>query len=1035
MRQPGYFKSIQRNASKRWEQLERDPELAGPWRQLFRQVQSPRHVVSELLQNADDAGATKATVEINDGEFIFTHNGEDFDEQQFASLCRFGFSNKRTLHTIGFRGVGFKSTFSLGDEVRLFTPTLSVSFHKQRFTEPRWAESHGAIAGRTEVRVAIQDKRIQLELGKNLQEWSESSASLLFFNNIRCLQVHEREIRWESQEAGPVERSEWMSASMTPGKQYLIIRSPAEEFPEDALQEIRNERMASDDEATFPQCRIEIVLGMEGRLFVVLPTSVKTALPFACNAPFIQDPARMRIKDPALSPTNGWLLRRAGQLAADAMLAWLSKKSLDTDDRCQAYGLLPDIDRDDNSIEGNCATIVEESFEAATEGAEFLITETNTLEPSNNCLAVPVELLDIWSPAQVAAQFSADTMTILSRHVSEPDREKLIHWEYIKALTKVQVVETLKKNRLPRPRHWQQLLILWSYVASEVTASWRVDRDACILPVRGKEFLYSNNEVVRLSERRMLRDDDLEFLTPYLLVLDPSWTRWLTQQWRTAETNSNDVLKNQLEAASNILRAVGLAESTDIDQIISKVSDSFFAQESTHKIRDCARLAHIAARLGVTVNDRFKFVTEDGHLRTVVPNLIFADIKGDMDSFVDADWHRRNVLHSSYGNLSETCTDAEWRQWIQSPGSRLRTFVPLVQTQTPMKGRDRLREELRRRGFDGEPYFHYKYHNFSLVDWDFSSHDWDYWNSLAQDDDFFWGRLLIRILEQPVSYWSGATGVRAVQVGTTGNTRAVTQEHLIPHWIIRLRELSCFPDTLGKSRQPAELLRRTPETEPLVGVEPFIKAELDTEAIRPLLILLGVRDKPTGPERLLERLRALASSSTPLVPEVQKSCHSLDQLFDRCSTEEIREIKTAFADRRLILTDKDEWASADEVFLYSDEDGVPGAALIHPSLSELAIWRKIGVPERPTADMEIEWLKGLPSSGKLTPVQARRVRRLLPVYPGRIWNESRHWLNLEGDWAPAGSLGYSLTMQSLVSWGHLFPSIKGKTAGLSTTIL
>ena len=89
MRQPGYFKTIQRSASKRWDQLERDPELAGPWHQLFLQVQSPRHVVSELLQNADDAGATKASVAVFDGEFIFSHNGEDFDEQQFASLCRF----------------------------------------------------------------------------------------------------------------------------------------------------------------------------------------------------------------------------------------------------------------------------------------------------------------------------------------------------------------------------------------------------------------------------------------------------------------------------------------------------------------------------------------------------------------------------------------------------------------------------------------------------------------------------------------------------------------------------------------------------------------------------------------------------------------------------------------------------------------------------------------------------------------------------------------------------------------------------------
>ena len=38
-------------------------------------------MLSELLQNADDAGATEATVEIDGGEFIFSHNGEDFQRR------------------------------------------------------------------------------------------------------------------------------------------------------------------------------------------------------------------------------------------------------------------------------------------------------------------------------------------------------------------------------------------------------------------------------------------------------------------------------------------------------------------------------------------------------------------------------------------------------------------------------------------------------------------------------------------------------------------------------------------------------------------------------------------------------------------------------------------------------------------------------------------------------------------------------------------------------------------------------------------
>ena len=55
MKPPNYFQRIRDQAKKRWDQLDADPDLAAPWHQLFRQVQSPRHVLSELLQNADDA--------------------------------------------------------------------------------------------------------------------------------------------------------------------------------------------------------------------------------------------------------------------------------------------------------------------------------------------------------------------------------------------------------------------------------------------------------------------------------------------------------------------------------------------------------------------------------------------------------------------------------------------------------------------------------------------------------------------------------------------------------------------------------------------------------------------------------------------------------------------------------------------------------------------------------------------------------------------------------------------------------------------
>jgi hypothetical protein len=50
MLRPHYFESIRQAAAKRWYQLEADSDPAGPWYQLFKQVQSPRHVLSAPVE-------------------------------------------------------------------------------------------------------------------------------------------------------------------------------------------------------------------------------------------------------------------------------------------------------------------------------------------------------------------------------------------------------------------------------------------------------------------------------------------------------------------------------------------------------------------------------------------------------------------------------------------------------------------------------------------------------------------------------------------------------------------------------------------------------------------------------------------------------------------------------------------------------------------------------------------------------------------------------------------------------------------------
>ena len=88
---PEYFDDIWARASEAWDIYDKRPDLAGPAKVLFRQVKaSPVLVLSELLQNADDAKANSAAAYINDGTLYFEHDGLDFTSMDFKSLCSFG---------------------------------------------------------------------------------------------------------------------------------------------------------------------------------------------------------------------------------------------------------------------------------------------------------------------------------------------------------------------------------------------------------------------------------------------------------------------------------------------------------------------------------------------------------------------------------------------------------------------------------------------------------------------------------------------------------------------------------------------------------------------------------------------------------------------------------------------------------------------------------------------------------------------------------------------------------------------------------
>ena len=80
------------------------------------------HFVYELLQNAEDVGATHVCfVQYNDRLEVI-HNGEPFKKSNLQSLCDAAKSDKQDqIDKIGKFGIGFKSVFAICDKVMLYT--------------------------------------------------------------------------------------------------------------------------------------------------------------------------------------------------------------------------------------------------------------------------------------------------------------------------------------------------------------------------------------------------------------------------------------------------------------------------------------------------------------------------------------------------------------------------------------------------------------------------------------------------------------------------------------------------------------------------------------------------------------------------------------------------------------------------------------------------------------------------------------------------------------------------------------------------
>jgi hypothetical protein len=107
---------------RRYEEEERDPLIQV--RDILRQG-TPGQYIWELLQNAEDAHATKVLFHLTKESLIFQHNGSvKFSFEHAIAITKVGFSGKIELPSIGQFGVGFKSVFKYAERVEIYEGNL-----------------------------------------------------------------------------------------------------------------------------------------------------------------------------------------------------------------------------------------------------------------------------------------------------------------------------------------------------------------------------------------------------------------------------------------------------------------------------------------------------------------------------------------------------------------------------------------------------------------------------------------------------------------------------------------------------------------------------------------------------------------------------------------------------------------------------------------------------------------------------------------------------------------------------------------------
>lgn len=975
----------------------KDPEYAGLFRQQFDAVTARvEHVISELLQNADDAKATRVKIFLQDNAFVFQHNGVDFEESDFRAICSFSVSNKHTIQTTGFRGIGFKSTFSLGDIVQLITPHFQVRFHRERPTYPETIDERPDPDWNITVHVPL-NPAARSEIQNSINLWQSAPCSMLFFQNLKeGITIQDAHFSVKSE--GGIKHITENGRAIWEGR---LISGNLIPLPSDAETEIAKLRGGTSQSET--QAKVDILINKDekGRIYSVLPASDKKRLdvPFAVNGPFVLGPDRDAIRSPSQSATNRFLFTETGRIVAKELLRELKHAGAFSEKLRQAYELLPLTGELNNpDAETEATRIVQNaSLEILQEQDWVLTNERQAICPGKvNLVALPSELAEVWPPVTLRKIFCPDA------HIIHPQIPKMVvTWleekGHLTQIVQEDVLHALIKEEIPRPENQEQLFKLWAWAArSIINKTYDVENQVRqwsalnILPAKGAQYMkalgnvynFSNETEIEFKKRNLeLNDFDLYQLDTGFISEDdlkqksPPQTWWIMMDCKTVGLTRARTLRDLLI----------IVEKNLIDETKSSPS----LTDALKKLWD------IHQEFDIPINKELPIKRASGELVSIEKRqLLLSRDSLDITALLPADYLAEHLLAEEW-YPSDSKGKANFCDWLIGQEHAF-CFPHPLRHQSPPASRHKAIAFVKRYGSNianarnGNYYYDDYFWPDSIV---------KHWALKATVTTTYYANIFELLVKHHSSFLKKHLHL-IFSRGYGGYPSSVDVEPPIPcSWARFFSDKPCLVSQSGELRRPPELYLTNAATMPLIEAGVLtVDAQQQEDIGAELLAIIGCRTSLPRLTEITGIIKAALNTSNPSPERLCRLLVAADKPFRTTDEDsEKDELLKFLAERQSIPSASDKLELPDNLVLDAgDRTEIP---VVASDLRGTAIIGALNIRHSPSRESDIAWIDSeIKVNTPLTQEQLRKLRKLLSQPSSvseHLWNQGK-WLALDG---------------------------------------